>query len=75
LEVNIHLTKDWLPPIPKIFDHCLGPEQIQRTFFALNNQYFNDKLALFYTEVSFDNSEGKKLSYLQNGYLNSLGSS
>ena len=33
------------------------------------NQYFNDKLSFFLTEVSFDSSEGKQLSYFQNGYF------
>ena len=29
------------------------------------NQYFNDKLSLFFTEVSFDTSEENQLSYFQ----------
>ena len=29
------------------------------------NQYFNDKSSLFHTEVSFDTSEEKQLSYFQ----------
>ena len=29
------------------------------------NQYSNDKLSLFLTEVSFDTSEEKQLSYFQ----------
>ena len=33
------------------------------------NQYFNDKLSLFLTEVGFDTSEGKQLSYFQNIYF------
>ena len=31
------------------------------------NQYFNDELSFFLTKVSFDTSEGKQLSYFQNG--------
>ena len=33
------------------------------------NQYSNDKLSLFLTEVSFDISEENHLSYFQNGYF------
>ena len=33
------------------------------------SQYFNDKLSLFLTEVSFDTSEEKEVSYFQNGYF------
>ena len=33
------------------------------------NQYFNDKLSLFLTEVSFDISEENQLSYFQNGTI------
>ena len=32
------------------------------------NQYFNAKLSLFLTEVSFDTSEENQLLYFQNGY-------
>ena len=32
------------------------------------NQYFNNKLSLFLTEVGFDTSEVKELSYFQNVY-------
>ena len=31
--------------------------------------YFNDKLSLFLTEVSFETSEENQLSYFQNGYF------
>ena len=31
--------------------------------------YFNDKLSLFLTEVSFETSEKNQLSYFQNGYF------
>ncbi len=31
--------------------------------------YFNDKLTLFLTEVSFETSEENQLSYFQNGYF------
>ena len=31
--------------------------------------YFNDKLSLFLTEVSFEASEENQLSYFQNGYF------
>ena len=33
------------------------------------DQYFKDKLSLFYTEVSFDTSEENQLSYFQNDYF------
>ena len=33
------------------------------------NQYLNDKLSFILTEVSFDTSDGKQLSYFQNGYF------
>ena len=33
------------------------------------NQYFNDKFSLLLTEVGFDTSEGKQLSYFQNVYF------
>ena len=41
------------------------------------NQYFNDKLILFLTEVGFDTSDEKQLSYFQYVYffLNSSGMS
>ena len=44
-------------------------EQIQNTTFASMKQYFNDKLCLFLTEVSFYTSERKQLSNFQNGYF------
>ena len=31
--------------------------------------YLNDKLSLFFTEVSFETSEENQLSYFQNGYV------
>ena len=45
----------------------MGPQQIKMTTFASLNHYFNGKLSLFLTEVSFDTSEGNQLSYFQNG--------
>jgi len=36
------------------------------------NQYFNDKLSLFLTEVSFDISEENQLSYFKNGTIRGL---
>ena len=33
------------------------------------NQYLNDKLSLFLTEVNFDTLEEKQLAYFQNGYF------
>ena len=41
----------------------------KKTFFASMNQYLNDKLSLFLTEVSLDPSEENQLSYFQNGYF------
>ena len=40
-----------------------GPRHIQKTTFGPENQYFNDKLSLFLTKVSFDTSEGNQWSY------------
>ena len=39
------------------------------TSFASKSQYFDDKLSLFLTEVSFDTSEGNQQSYFQNCYF------
>ena len=39
------------------------------TTFDSKYQYFNDKLSLFLTEVSFDTSEGNQLSYFENYYF------
>ena len=36
------------------------------------NQYFNDKLSLYHTEVSFDTSEENQLLYFQNGYFQKI---
>ena len=36
------------------------------------NQYFNNKLSLFLTEVSFGTSEENQLSYFQNGNLKKI---
>ena len=47
----------------------LGPWHIQKTNFSSMNPYFNGKLCLFLTEVSFDTSKGNQLSYFQNGYF------
>ena len=33
------------------------------------NQYFNDKLSLFLTDVCFDTSEEKQLSYFQDYFM------
>ena len=51
------------------FDHFWGPWLTQKAIFASMNQYFNDKLSLSLTEVSFDTSEENQLSYIQNGYF------
>ena len=40
-------------------DHFWGPWHTQKSIFASMNQYFNNKLSLFHTEASFDNSEEK----------------
>ena len=47
------------------FDQYLGPSHILQTSFTSMNQYFNGKLSFFLTEVSFDTSEEKQLSYFQ----------
>jgi hypothetical protein len=45
---------------------------MHKTTFAFKNQYFNDKLSLFFTEVSFDISEGNQLSYFQKCYFDKI---
>ena len=49
------------------FDHFRGQQHTQKTFFASMSPYFNDKLSLFLTEVSFETSEENQLSHFQNG--------
>ena len=51
------------------FDHFWGQWHIQKTTFASMSPYFDDKLSLFLTEVSFETSEENQLSYFQNGYF------
>ena len=45
------------------FDQFWRQCHIQKTIFASMNQYFNSKLSLFLTEVSFDTPEENQLSY------------
>ena len=45
------------------------PDVHKKTIFASINQYFNDKLSLFLTEVSFNTLEENQLIYFQNGYF------
>ena len=51
------------------FDHFGVLWHIQKTTFASMSLYFNDKLSLFLTEVSFETSEENHLSYFQKGYF------
>ena len=51
------------------FDHLWRPWHTQKTIFASMNEYFNDKLRLFLTEVSFNTPEENQLSYFQSGYF------
>ena len=46
-----------------------GDHDIYKTIFASMNQYFNDKLSLFLTEVSFDISVENQQSYFENGHF------
>jgi hypothetical protein len=39
---------------------------------SVMNQYFNKILSLFLTEVGFETSEGKQLSYFQNVYFSTI---
>ena len=41
-------------------------------YFAFKNQYFNDKLVLFPTEVSFNTSEENQLAYFQNDFFSNF---
>ena len=52
-----------------IFWPFLGTITYPKTTFASMSPYFNAKLSLFLTEVSFETSEGNQLSYFQNSYF------
>ena len=51
------------------FDYLGGLQRIQKATFTSMSPYFNVKLSLFLTEVSFETSEENQLSYFQNGYF------
>ena len=52
-----------------IFWPFLGTITYPKTTFASMSPYFNVKLSLFLTEVSFKTSEENQLSYFHNGYF------
>ena len=69
--IKTHFGKLFIPKMMhfQAWNHFFGPCHTQTTNFAFMNQYFNDKLSLFLTEVSFNTSEENQLSYFQNGYF------
>ena len=62
---NLNKSKETTPMTTTASKYRPIENERENVYFASKNQYFNDKLVLFLTEVTFDTSEEKQLSYYQ----------